>query len=65
MLKRELILAPIIVAPDWSIPFEIMCDASSMELKAILGERQEVILQPIYFARKALNTAKKNYIGTK
>ena len=27
-LKRELISAPIIFAPDWSKSFEIMCDAS-------------------------------------
>jgi len=27
-LKKELISSPIISAPDWSKPFEIMCDAS-------------------------------------
>ena len=27
-LKKELISVPIIFAPDWSKPFEIMCDAS-------------------------------------
>nr|XP_027188638.1 uncharacterized protein LOC113785794 [Cicer arietinum] len=28
-LKNKLITAPIIIAPDWSLPFEIMCDARS------------------------------------
>ncbi|GJV00894.1 reverse transcriptase domain-containing protein [Tanacetum coccineum] len=27
-LKRELTQAPIMIKPDWSLPFEIMCDAS-------------------------------------
>ena len=27
VLKDKLILAPIVVAPDWSFPFELMCDA--------------------------------------
>ncbi|GJY70560.1 reverse transcriptase domain-containing protein [Tanacetum coccineum] len=28
ILKKKLTEAPILVAPDWDIPFEIMCDAS-------------------------------------
>ncbi|GJR56423.1 hypothetical protein Tco_1406944 [Tanacetum coccineum] len=27
-LKRELTQAPIMIKPDWSLPFEIMCDAN-------------------------------------
>jgi len=35
--KKELISAPIISAPDWSKPFEIMCDASDFTIGAALG----------------------------
>nr|GEW87259.1 hypothetical protein [Tanacetum cinerariifolium]GEX10244.1 hypothetical protein [Tanacetum cinerariifolium] len=28
-LKKELTRAPIMIKPDWSLPFEIMCDASN------------------------------------
>ncbi|GJY79612.1 reverse transcriptase domain-containing protein [Tanacetum coccineum] len=36
-LKKKLIEAPILVAPDWDLPFEIMCDASDFAVEAILG----------------------------
>nr|GEW16829.1 reverse transcriptase domain-containing protein [Tanacetum cinerariifolium] len=31
-LKRKLTEAPIIVAPDWDLPFELMCDASDFAI---------------------------------
>jgi len=36
-LKTELTSAPIIRPPDWSVHFEIMCDASDYALGAVLG----------------------------
>ncbi|CAN6704222.1 unnamed protein product [Malus baccata var. baccata] len=38
-LKYELTSAPIIMAPDWSLPFELMCDASDYAIGAVLGQR--------------------------
>lgn len=51
--------APIILSPNWSMPFEIMCDASSVVLGAILVQRREKILHPIYYAIKALNLLRR------
>nr|GEW93104.1 reverse transcriptase domain-containing protein [Tanacetum cinerariifolium] len=31
-LKKQLIAAPILVAPDWDLPFELMCDASDFAI---------------------------------
>ena len=60
-LKEKLVSAPIIISPDWSKPFEVMCDASGVALGVVLGKRREKILCPIYYASKALNKAQKNY----
>ena len=39
-LKKKLTSAPIVVAPDWNLPFELMCDASEFEVGAVLGQRK-------------------------
>ncbi|BBN70423.1 transposable element gene [Prunus dulcis] len=38
-LKKMLTTAPIIIPPDWSLPFELMCDASDYAVGAVLGQR--------------------------
>ena len=39
-LKKKLTSAPIVVAPDWNLPFELMCDASEFAVGAVLGQRK-------------------------
>ncbi|GJW84794.1 reverse transcriptase domain-containing protein [Tanacetum coccineum] len=41
ILNKKLTEAPILVAPDWDLPFEIMCDASDYAVGAVLGQRAE------------------------
>ena len=43
VLKNKLVSAPIIVAPDWDLPFELMCDASDYAIGAVLGQKRERI----------------------
>nr|GEZ09894.1 DNA-directed DNA polymerase [Tanacetum cinerariifolium] len=47
-LKRKLTEAPILIAPDWDMPFELMCDASDFAIGAVLGQRQDTHFRPIH-----------------
>ncbi|XP_047942870.1 uncharacterized protein LOC125189658 [Salvia hispanica] len=37
-LKKTLVSAPVLTSPDWSQPFEIMCDASDVVVGSALGQ---------------------------
>nr|GEW34668.1 reverse transcriptase domain-containing protein [Tanacetum cinerariifolium] len=50
-LKRKLIKAPILIAPDWDMPFELMCDASDFTIGVVLGKRQDKHFRPIHYAK--------------
>ena len=63
-LKKALVLAPIITPPDWSLPFEIMCDASDYAIGAVLGQRKDNCLHVIYYACRTLTEAQLNYTTT-
>ncbi|CAN6685855.1 unnamed protein product [Malus baccata var. baccata] len=63
-LKELLTTAPIIVPPDWSLPFELMCDASDYALGAVLGQRKDKRPHVIYYASRTLNDAQLNYSTT-
>ncbi|CAN6543727.1 unnamed protein product [Malus baccata var. baccata] len=60
-LKEMLTLALIIVPPNWSLPFELMCDASDYALGAFLGQRMDKQPYIIYYASRTLNDAQLNY----
>nr|XP_017248025.1 PREDICTED: uncharacterized protein LOC108219212 [Daucus carota subsp. sativus] len=63
-LKKKLTTAPVITAPDWNEPFEMMCDASDYAVGAVLGQRKNNIFHVIYYASKTLNGAHLNYTTT-
>ena len=63
-LKELLTSAPIMAPPDWSSPFELMCDASDYAVGAVLGQRKEKRPCAIYYASRTLNDAQMNYSTT-
>ncbi|GKD95766.1 reverse transcriptase domain-containing protein [Tanacetum coccineum] len=64
ILKKKLTEAPILVAPDWDLPFEIMCDASDYAVGAVLGQRKTKHFQPIHYASKTMTDAQAYYTTT-
>ena len=60
-LKEKLVSAPIVVAPDWNLPFKLMCDASDHTVGVILGQKRERTFQVICYASQMLNDTQLNY----
>ncbi|GJV78529.1 reverse transcriptase domain-containing protein [Tanacetum coccineum] len=44
-LKKKFTEAPILIAPDWDLPFELMCDASDFAIGAVLGQRRQKLIK--------------------
>ena len=63
-IKNRLISPSIMCAPDWSLPLEIICDASDFAIDTVLGQRHEKMFQAIYYASCTLNEAQENYTTT-
>nr|GFB81055.1 reverse transcriptase domain-containing protein [Tanacetum cinerariifolium] len=64
-LKDKLTEAPILIAPNYDQPFELMCDASDYAIGVVLGLRIEKHFRPIHYASKTMNQAEANYTTTK
>nr|GFA44232.1 DNA-directed DNA polymerase [Tanacetum cinerariifolium] len=63
-LKRKLTKALILIAPDWDLPFELMCDASDFATRAVLRQRKNKHFQPIHYASKTMTEAQTHYTTT-
>nr|GEZ85308.1 reverse transcriptase [Tanacetum cinerariifolium] len=56
--------APILIAPNWDQPFELMFNASDFAVGVVLGQRIEKHFWPIHYASKTMTQAEKNYTTT-
>ena len=62
--QTKLVSAPIVVALNWNLPFELMCDVSDYVIGAVLGQKRDITFQVIYYASRKLNDAQLNYATT-
>ncbi|GJT19881.1 reverse transcriptase domain-containing protein [Tanacetum coccineum] len=54
-LNKKLTEAPILIAPDWDLPFELMYDASDFAICAVLGQSpMNNTLGPLHYATKSM-----------
>ncbi|GKB86050.1 reverse transcriptase domain-containing protein, partial [Tanacetum coccineum] len=65
ILKEKLTTTPIIISPNWNVPFELMCDASDFAVRVVLGQQIDGKFKPIYYANKTLNNDQEHYTTTK
>ncbi|XP_061350060.1 uncharacterized protein LOC133295273 [Gastrolobium bilobum] len=63
-LKLRLVSAPIIQSPDWSLPFELMCDTSDFGLGVVLGQRKDKVFRTVYYTSRTFTPAQANYTVT-
>nr|GEV15201.1 hypothetical protein [Tanacetum cinerariifolium] len=63
-LKKKLTEAPILVVPDWNLPFKLMCDASDFAIGVVLGQRKTKHFQPIHYTSKTMTEAQIHYTRT-
>ncbi len=61
ILKNHLTNTLTMVSPDWSLPFELMYDASDWALGAILGKCRYNHFQHIYYASKTMTSVQEKY----
>nr|GEW38391.1 DNA-directed DNA polymerase [Tanacetum cinerariifolium] len=61
---KKLTIAPIIISPDWNVPFELMCDVSDFAVGTVFGQRIDGKFKHIYYASKTLNDTQAHYTTT-
>ena len=60
-LKKALITIPVVISPDLTLPFELVCDAIDHSIGVVLGQRKDKIFHSIYYASKTLTQTQINY----
>nr|GEW26970.1 reverse transcriptase domain-containing protein [Tanacetum cinerariifolium] len=55
---------PILITPDWDLPFELMCDASDFAIGVVMWQRHEKHFRPIHYSSKTMTEVESNYTTT-
>ena len=63
-VKEKLVIEPIIIDPNWTLDFELICNASDYVVGVVLGQRKTKKIHAINYASKILSEAQVNYSTT-
>ncbi|XP_070040681.1 uncharacterized protein [Nicotiana tomentosiformis] len=61
LLKLKLTTTPINTGPNWSLPCELMLNASDVAVGAVLGQCINKVFHSVYYDSKTMNSAQVNY----
>jgi len=64
LIKNKLVTTTIIIAPNWDLPFKLMCDASDYVVGTVPSQRKNKFFHAIYSASKILNENQVHYSTT-
>ena len=66
LLKKMLVVCPILQPPDWKLEFHVFVDASDSAVGAVLmQEKVKGWYRPVYYASRMLRPPERNYSMTK
>ena len=63
-MKLNLTTTTIVHSPNWTLPFELICDASVKAVEAVLGQRVGKVLHVIYYTSRTLHPTQCSYTTT-
>ncbi|RVW29360.1 Retrovirus-related Pol polyprotein from transposon 17.6 [Vitis vinifera] len=63
-LKKFLTTTPIVRAPNWQLPFELMCDASDFAIRAVLGPKRRWEALCDLLCKQNIERSSRNYTTT-
>jgi hypothetical protein len=63
-LKQALVTAPILVFPNFKIPFHIQTDASQKAIGGVLLQQVKGLFKPVAFASRKLSDTERRYSAT-
>ena len=60
LLKKMLIIAPILVPPDWNLIFHVFVDAFDIAIgEVLMQEKEKGWYRPVYYANRMLSKQKE------
>jgi hypothetical protein len=63
-LQQALVTAPILVFPNFKIPFHIQTDASQKAIGGVLLQKVDGLFKPVAFASRKLSDTERRYSAT-
>lgn len=64
MPKKNLIKAPILITPNWEMPFKLMSDSHDVVIGVVLEERNQKVFHSFYYTSMTYDSTQVNYTVT-